>query len=752
MIQSDYNESVKSRFDDIKRDGPNIYTGLLENIDNSIDWGEATEIEIIHNRESITIKDNGKNGFGSIEALERFFIIGQINEENVTESTIGKYGKGGYKATISMGNRVEITTYFDGNEYNYGTNFIEMEEKNIMEPTMKLEVKKNESGEIGTEIKILLRHEIGLIYNSNDAKRHFIRAYHNYGRSIKFSLKSGKEIIEFNPISSCPYEKTQYENTYYVYYQKEDNRFIHKSTELEDEDVIMEIQQFVLQDKITRNPLLSNRKPGIDFYRCGRMCNTRYPIFNIGEVGTLLTKGTMRGMRCHIICKFNDKQITDLTSMDDYVGVTTVKDIYEDDRMDPSLIEILEEISKKTSEKYEDIIKEQREGFKQHIEGINKTLRNMKKMEDDILLEDNYNLDHVFKRIINWMNFQIYYFDTDLLEFKYCTSKEEKKLFVNSGDGTKFTKASQIYKYMAYNIIPLIGDLQQKKDKLRKKEIEIQIFMKENKLPREEAKIQYEKHLRKIKDMIEVKERKKHLEVLLTNAQSNHKSKNYDEAIRLYEEYIEINDGECNETTEKIGKIKEEQIIHLREEIDNEIENKNYDKAFDYTEEIIEVDNNLMEEMRKLQDKINTFKFVNELENAEENRKNEKYSASIKIYQDILEEFEPEPNRKIQIETMIKDIKGLQIKSYEEKAKETISVNDFKKAKKYSEYIRKIDPEKGDEINKLIEKNEKTHEEKMKSITKKDITNIYQIIMSNCTTDKEIQKFFKVLEYYHNNP
>ena len=94
MINNQHNETVQSRIDDIKRDGPNIYTGLLENIDNSIDWGKANKIEIIHNRESITIKDNGPNGFGSIEALERFFTIGKRNEEGVTESTIGKYGKG----------------------------------------------------------------------------------------------------------------------------------------------------------------------------------------------------------------------------------------------------------------------------------------------------------------------------------------------------------------------------------------------------------------------------------------------------------------------------------------------------------------------------------------------------------------------------------------------------------------------------------------------------------------------------------
>ena len=43
MINNQHNETVQSRFDDIKRDGPNIYTGLLENIDNSIAIREATK-------------------------------------------------------------------------------------------------------------------------------------------------------------------------------------------------------------------------------------------------------------------------------------------------------------------------------------------------------------------------------------------------------------------------------------------------------------------------------------------------------------------------------------------------------------------------------------------------------------------------------------------------------------------------------------------------------------------------------------
>ena len=750
MINNQHNETVQSRFDDIKRDGPNIYTGLLENIDNSIDWGKANKIEIIHNRESITIKDNGPNGFGSIEALERFFTIGKRNEEGVTESTIGKYGKGGYKATISMGNRVEITTYFNGNEHTYGTNFIEMEEKNSMEPTMKLEVKKNTNGGVGTHLKIFLRHDVGPTYSSREAQRHFIRAYHNYKDNIKFSLRSGKEVIEFDPKDHCPYDKVRLQKNYYIYYQKEDNRFIYKNKKKKGS--VMEVQAFVLQERISMNPYLSTRKPGIDFYRCGRMCNTRYPVFNIGNVGNNITQGQMRGMRCHIICQFNDTKLTDLLSMDDYIGVTTVKDIYEDDRMDKSLIEILEEISKDTSLMYENLITEQKNSFNTHIQDIETKLKSMRKMEDDILLEDSYDLDTLHGDFDNYMKYQAYYFNADSLEFKYCDSKEGRKEKEKSGECTKCTKSNAIYKNIRDNIIPLIISLQQRKKELNAKEVEIQSIMKEYSLVREEAKEKYIELLH-IKNTREVEEkRKKHLQDLLNNATSYYQSKDYDEAKSLYKEYINTKDGECNDIKELIKKVTEEQICNLRKELTTALENKEYDNAFQYSEDLIDINENLNDEMKQVQEDITILKIKEIVLNAEENVKDKKYNEALKLYEGVLSEYTLKEEEKDDIDHKITEINELKVAVYKKKVEDSLSINSFKQAKKYNGYIQKINLEKSVELGDTIDREEEVYTKRIQTITLKDIDNMYQCIIKGCKCDKNIQMFYKVLEHYHNNP
>ena len=143
-----YNETVKSRFDDIIKDGPNIYTALLEIIDNMIDWGKADTISIQYikncpekSRPLIILKDNGPNGFNTEESIHRLFQLGKTNED-VTEKTIGKYGKGGYKGIISISDIFELTTFINENEYNYGTNFRLMEENNSWDPTGEWKVKK----------------------------------------------------------------------------------------------------------------------------------------------------------------------------------------------------------------------------------------------------------------------------------------------------------------------------------------------------------------------------------------------------------------------------------------------------------------------------------------------------------------------------------------------------------------------------------------------------------------------------------
>ena len=750
MEKTNYNETVQSRFDDIKRDGPNIYTGLLENTDNSIDWGGATKIEIIHNRESITIKDNGPNGFGSLEALKRFFTIGKTNEGNITDVTIGKYGKGGYKATISMGNRVEVTTYFDGNKYTYGTNFIEMEERDSMEPTMKLTCSKNETDEIGTEIKIYLRHEIGLAYNSVEAKRHFIRAYHDYGKDIDFSLKSGKDNLTFNPSDFCPYEKFQKEKAYYVYYQNEGDHFVYKETY--DDNCVIEIKTYVLQDLIKRNPLLSDRKPGIDFYRCGRMCNTRYPIFNIGDVGVNITQGQMRGMRCHITCKFNDTKITDIMSMDDYIGVTTVKDIYEDDRMNKSIIKILNEISKDTSQMYENLIAEQKDSFNTFINEIHETVSCMLSMDEDILLENKYPLTETLANLKNYVLYQMYYFDMEKLEFRFCTSKNEVKEYNTNKQGTKCTKSNSIYKQIRDSIVPDIEKLLVKKSIVEEKEVEIQKVMKEQKLPREEAKTKYKEIMKqKTAEAAEAK-RKQNLEGMLTNANANYKSKNYNEAVKLYNDYIETKDGDCNEISDIILKIREEQIDELKKNIDEEIERNNFDKAYELTDDIISITDDCTEEMEAKKEEINQHQISYYHSEAMALEDEEKYNSAIKKYETILADFTMIGKAKEEIILNIDRLKKKEVEQCKEKIEKLIEGNSFKEAKKYCNHMKRINKEESEKTHTEIEAFETKYEERIQTITVRDVNNIFENIMKDCNTGEKIQKFFKVLEYFHNNP
>ena len=46
----------------------------------------------------------------------------------------------------------------------------------------------------------------------------------------------------------------------------------------------------------------------------------------------------------------------------------------------------------------------------------------------------------------------------------------------------------------------------------------------------------------------------------------------------------------------------------------------------------------------------------------------------------------------------------------------------------------------------------KTPEQRIQSVTRKDVNNLYQNIMNDCQSDEGIQKIYKVLEYYRNNP
>ena len=351
-----YEETVESRFDDIIKDGPSINTGVLEITDNMIGWGNADHITIkcVKNcsemsRPYIEISDNSRIGFGDLESIGRFFRLGKRNKK-ATETTIGKYGKGGYKAVIAMSDMFKLTTHIENKTYTCGTNFRKMEEDNTWEPTTPLKISDNPNGLIGSTFKIYFtfNSQSSMTFSLDDLKRHVIRGYHDIPKTVKFTFKSDTEEYTFTPKDYSPYNEYVSKKTKYVYFKGDRDELFVVSKDQKDNPYAV-INSYILKKTITKNLYLGReglKVPGIDFYRNGRMCNTRYPISKVGDVGNLLQKGQMRGKRCHITVHFTDKKVGVSKSFDDCIGVTTVKDIYEDDRMEPSLIKILESVMK----------------------------------------------------------------------------------------------------------------------------------------------------------------------------------------------------------------------------------------------------------------------------------------------------------------------------------------------------------------------------------------------------------------------
>ena len=299
-----YGETVKSRFDDIIKDGPNIYTGILEITDNMIGWGDADHIMIkyikncpVMSRPYIEVTDNSDLDLETMKVLKDLFRLGKKNK-NATENTIGKFGKGGYKAVIAMADMFELITYIGDKKYTCGTNFRAMESENTWKPTKPLEISENNERQHGSTFKIYFTFNVqsSMTFNLEELKRHIIRAYHDNPKKVDFTLRSDSDKINFKPNDYCPYSEYVSEKTYYIYFTGDKDKAFMVSEEEKDNPYAI-IKSYILKQTITKNQYLGregNKAPGIDFYRNNRLCNTRYPISKIGEVGDRLQKGTMR--------------------------------------------------------------------------------------------------------------------------------------------------------------------------------------------------------------------------------------------------------------------------------------------------------------------------------------------------------------------------------------------------------------------------------------------------------------------------
>ena len=137
--------------------------------DNSVGWGECDTIKLDFDKSRMILglSDNSPLGFKSVEeAIHRFFTLGKKNDL-ISSKTIGKFGRGGYKATMNIGNSFSLTSIIDGKSYTLSTDFIDMILNNTQTPTGELIIEDNKKSLVGSHFKINIRPEY---HNSFDTK------------------------------------------------------------------------------------------------------------------------------------------------------------------------------------------------------------------------------------------------------------------------------------------------------------------------------------------------------------------------------------------------------------------------------------------------------------------------------------------------------------------------------------------------------------------------------------------------------
>jgi hypothetical protein len=498
-----YDETIASKWEDIRSDGPGIYSSILELTDNSIDWGNADFIEFSFDKLTgiFKQKDNGPNGFVSPEALHRFFTLGEKNG-GVTSVTIGKYGKGGFKACINISTILEIISYFNGESYRIGTNFNDMQISNSSKPTKPLKIIGNEHDNEGSEITLQLSATYQNIYDESHLERCIIRAYHAYDKKVSLKIK-GKVII---PSNFCPYKDYEKKVVYKVYYDRDTHVFTSElfDEQLEedpvsDEDiedieettnknriVVGTIELYVLSKLLKQTAFLGD-KPGIDIYRNNRLCNTKNPLTGIGGIGHLLTAGQMRGNRCHMVFRYKNAKISETREMDNIVGLSTWKEIDDDAKeFDETLLKILQDKATECSKLYEEFTDKRKDEQMTQINNDTTRIQKLLKLPDTELVKDGTNLNLLNDTYNNLLNFKASYFDNDELVYKYCTSAAQAKKMKQEKTATVIRINSEIYG-KSEAVKALLTTLMKKKNVATNNETKIKKIQKEHNLDRDKA-------------------------------------------------------------------------------------------------------------------------------------------------------------------------------------------------------------------------------------------------------------------------
>jgi len=572
-----YHECIKSRFEDIRRDGGSIYVNILELIENAFEWGGSERINIKVREGKLSIRDYGENGFIDLDSLKRFFKLG-IRNDKVNETTIGKYGKGGYKSLITLGTSITIISKINDKYYKIGTDFNTMIEENISNPTISVrEISEgfleeegfiiDDNGNNGTLMSINLRDIYNNKINMKDFDRVITRAYHDCykGKIVKIDICNNIKEIMIGSNNLIENYRSKVINKLVFNTDEYKYKNYNSKYKLKDNEIyIGEIEEYVLNSMLTQLEYLGD-KPGCDVYRNNRLLNIADPCRNIGINGELMDKGQMRGMRCHIVLKFSDKKISENISVDDHVATSTQKELTCTDKMDSSLVKCIEAASKNCNKQYEDIVKEEKELLKEFINNLEKKI-----ISNELTLKQCLSFK---SEIENFKNNQAYYkIDGG---FKFCSKNEfdsnmhEVKVRVNNPVLKKMTsnsfksKLNQLIKIkekeelikrlneLYGNIIPIISKYQNHIHNilLMKKKIEQGKLEKEIQEKLEKARKEKEKkekyRLEKEKQEKKAREEQNNIEeVILSDKESDSESEESDESEtdeEILEDYYDTN-------------------------------------------------------------------------------------------------------------------------------------------------------------------------------------------------------------------
>jgi len=480
----DYGETFESRIQDVRLDGPSMYTSILEKSDNSIDWGEANIFKLSYDKKRMILylSDNGPNGFNKIDALHRFFKLGSKNDL-INSKTIGKFGRGGYKAAMNISNSVLVESFIKGKKYSLSTDFIIMIENNSQNPTGDFNVIENAKNEIGSKFTLNIRPEYHNKFDTSIFIKNFIRAYHKF-KDIKLEV-DGKEYI---PSVNCPYKDYINNKSYAILWNKDHNKFyaelyIEEQSDSESDSEnepepetdyninkckIGTLNLYVLKNMITKNEYLGDN-PGLDIYRNNRLCNTHNPLRNIGKIGENIKSGQMRGGRCHMEFSYENILLTDNSDVDECVGLTTNKEIPEDSsKFNESLLKIFEEKAKECSDMYENEWSERKNKHDKYLTDTLVKLKTLEKYNDDKLHLDTFDINSIYTNFQNFVNSQNWKINEEDMGYYYFKDKKEAKTSKLNGEDVFLEKKnSALYKKVP-EIVNLSRKIISRKNKYKK--------------------------------------------------------------------------------------------------------------------------------------------------------------------------------------------------------------------------------------------------------------------------------------------